>query len=548
MKNPRPQGFERAAGLKLRLAVASGALVVLSLLTLGLSAYEFRSIAALSSDLATQARHAEASKQLILTMTTQILTDRYDQGAINASLTQWEVIALGDADETAALQLIEAKLQRWSAGAGQERRIALDIFKDVVALGNRNLAEITSGSALANTILIRMRWQASLLLALIFLASCTIPWMLGRVQNAEERFLNIAETIDEIFFITSGAGDRMLYISPSYERLMGRSCESLYAEPRSWMENVIPEDKARVLAAYQVMAANGFHEQYRVKSASGETRWIEAHATPVRDASGQAVKITGLARDITPQKKAEEALLDSQKRLGQSQKLEAVGQLAAGVAHEINNPLGVILGYAQGLAKDIPSGSDIEFPLKSIEREAVRCRNLVQDLLTFSRASKADRQPLDLNRTVAGALSLVTAQARLARVAVNHELSPALPRVLGNANQIQQVVVNLASNALDAMPRGGALTVKTSLIEENALSWVGLTLEDTGAGIPIEIQGRVFEPFFTTKEPGKGTGLGLSLVHEIVKKHSGSIVVESRPGRTIFRIKLPVRTGFEAAS
>jgi len=228
-------------------------------------------------------------------------------------------------------------------------------------------------------------------------------------------------------------------------------------------------------------------------------------------------------------------------RMVQSEKLSAVGQLAAGIAHEINNPLGVILGFAQGMARRITPGDRLEVPIKSIEREAVRCKNLVQDLLTFSRSTNMERMPMDLNEAVKGALSLIQAQAKFRQVEVRTELTSHLPSILGSKNQIQQVVLNLANNGLDAMAAGGILTVRTELIKISPLYWVCLKISDTGTGIPPEILGKIFEPFFTTKPVGEGTGLGLSLVNEIVQKHSGTIDVQSNPGFTEFCIKFPTK-------
>jgi PAS domain S-box-containing protein len=248
-------------------------------------------------------------------------------------------------------------------------------------------------------------------------------------------------------------------------------------------------------------------------------------------------KITGIivtVKDMTERKRLEGIIR-------QSDKLSAVGQLAAGVAHEINNPLGVILGFAQAALRRVKAGEVLEMPLKSIEKEAIRCKELVQDLLTFSRVSKVEREPMDLNKTIEGALSLVSAQARMARVEVKKELASDLPRLLGNPNQIQQIVVNLANNAFDAMADQGILTVRTENLREGPLSWICLKMIDTGPGIPADVLPRIFEPFFTTKPVGKGTGLGLSLIHEIVKKHSGTIDVKSQPGCTEFCVKFPAR-------
>jgi PAS domain S-box-containing protein len=237
--------------------------------------------------------------------------------------------------------------------------------------------------------------------------------------------------------------------------------------------------------------------------------------------------------DITERKRLELGMR-------QSEKMSAVGQLAGGVAHEINNPLGVILGFTQGMLRRASPGDLYEMPLKAVEREAIRCKNLVQDLLTFSRTSKADREPMDLNQAIEGASSLIMAQARLGQIEVKKDLAPHMPHILGNPNQIQQVIINLGNNALDAMGKQGTLRLRTECLSEGSRSWVCLYVTDTGSGIPPTILPRIFEPFFTTKPLGQGTGLGLGLVHEIVQKHSGTVDVKSQPGCTEFCIKFPV--------
>jgi len=241
-----------------------------------------------------------------------------------------------------------------------------------------------------------------------------------------------------------------------------------------------------------------------------------------------------LRRDMAKQEQMQKSVL-------QSEKMAAIGQLASGVAHEINNPLGVILGFSQAAIRRLTVGDPLDGPLKSIEREAIRCKNLVQDLLTFSRISKIERELLDLNRVIDGALSLIMAQARIHNIRIQRELSADLPPFFGNSNQIQQIIVNLANNAFDAMGDQGVFTVRTSILQEESHAWICLEAMDTGPGIPAEIMPRIFEPFFTTKSIGKGTGLGLSLVHEIVQKHFGVIDIKSQPGCTEFCIRFPVQ-------
>lgn len=217
--------------------------------------------------------------------------------------------------------------------------------------------------------------------------------------------------------------------------------------------------------------------------------------------------------------------------LFQSEKMAAVGQLAAGVAHEINNPLAVVLGFAQSMQSHLPPESPFQTHLSHIEREAKRCKTLVQGLLTFSRASSIEEKGMvELNSTVEEALTLVLAKSKCTSIELVKRFANPLAPLLANRSQIQQVVINLCNNAIDAMPDGGRLTIGTEPSPDSQNKWQILTISDTGIGIPADIRSRIFDPFFTTKEVGKGTGLGLSLVYEIIRRHNGEISVESKTG------------------
>ena len=243
---------------------------------------------------------------------------------------------------------------------------------------------------------------------------------------------------------------------------------------------------------------------------------------------------TAIIRDITDRKHLEKIAL-------QSEKLSAVGQLAAGVAHEINNPLGVILGFAQGCVKRLQPNDPLELPMKSIEREANRCKLLVQELLTFSRANQNERREEDINKVIEKALTLVEVNAKMSSVELIREFEENLPQVVLNSSQMQQVIVNLCNNAIDAMPKGGTIRLHTRTVQESEKKFVKIQVQDTGPGISKNIQLKVFEPFFTTKEVGEGTGLGLSITHEIVQKHGGTIVLDSKAGTgTTFTIRIPL--------
>jgi len=223
-------------------------------------------------------------------------------------------------------------------------------------------------------------------------------------------------------------------------------------------------------------------------------------------------------------------LQQTQAQLIQSGKLAAVGTLAAGVAHELNQPLMVIRGYAQELLADERLvDEEIREDLRRIEAQTTRMAAIINHLCDFSRQSKGKREVTDLNHVVTGALTFLAKQLKTKNIAVVQELLPALPPVWADPMQIEQVLLNLVTNARDAMePAGvGTITIRTEL---TAGSRVGLSVTDIGPGIPGDLQTRIFDPFFTTKEVDRGTGLGLSISHGIVEEHGGEIMVESPVG------------------
>jgi two-component system, NtrC family, sensor kinase len=223
-------------------------------------------------------------------------------------------------------------------------------------------------------------------------------------------------------------------------------------------------------------------------------------------------------------------------------RLCTLGQLLAGVAHELNNPIGIILGFAQSLHPRLPKDSAIRNPVAAIEREALRCKRLVQDLLSFVRQPKTSKERQEIRDVLEGAMLLVEAQCKVSHVELRREIPKGLPKISLDRHSIQQVLINLCTNAIDAMPRGGKLTISVlpspNADRPNALI---LRVTDTGTGIPPQIRDRIFDPFFTTKELGKGTGLGLHLVKQWVQDHDGRLEVASDSGRgSTFSIILPL--------
>ena len=234
----------------------------------------------------------------------------------------------------------------------------------------------------------------------------------------------------------------------------------------------------------------------------------------------------------------EKALRDAQAALVQSEKMSAFGQLSAGIAHEVKNPLAGILGYTQLSLKKVEKDTPVFSNLKTIEKETKRCNSIIGNLMKFARQEQAEFSPTEINQVVEDAIGIVAHQLGVNQVRIEKDLTEDLPDVMGNANQLQQVLMNIMINAQQAMDgQPGTVRAATRLPEEGTLE---IRISDTGPGLPEEIQKRIFEPFFTTKPAGKGTGLGLSVTYGIIKDHGGSIRVESPPGEgATFIVTLP---------
>lgn len=238
-----------------------------------------------------------------------------------------------------------------------------------------------------------------------------------------------------------------------------------------------------------------------------------------------------LVRDITEFKKWEGKLI-------QTERLTAMGKMASEIAHELNNPLGGILLYANLVREEIPEDSNSRANLEKIVKLATRCRIIAKGLLNFGRFPQNTYSLVDINRTVREMFSLVEDHKLFKNLGVKMQLDEHLPHIMGDKGQIEQVVLNLIGNAGEAMNGNGCLVITTDLIDEKR---VVLKVEDTGSGMSKEVMDRIFEPFFTTKKPGRGTGLGLAIAHGIVQRHGGKINVQSTMGKgSTFEVILPV--------
>ena len=218
--------------------------------------------------------------------------------------------------------------------------------------------------------------------------------------------------------------------------------------------------------------------------------------------------------------------------------MSAFGQLSAGIAHEVKNPLTGILGYAQLAIRQLDKDSPLQKNMQIIEKETRRCKSIIENLMKFARAEKAEFASVNVNNAVENALAIVNHQLSMNRITISTNFAHDLPSVFGNTNQLEQVVMNILINAQQAMKGNtGEVNVVTKYSKSN---YVEICIKDTGPGISPDIQSKIFEPFFTTKQAGEGTGLGLSVSYGIIKEHQGDIQIISSPSNgTLFTITLP---------
>ena len=491
------------------------------------------------------------------------------------------------------------------------------------------------------------------------------------LRESELKFRQIAAAINEVFWITTPLLDEILYVSPAYETIWGRPCESLYQSPKDWIEAIHPDDRDNVhQAAVTKMERGDFDEIYRIVRPDGSVRWIHDRGFPVRDAAGKVYRIAGVGEDITEQRQADESLrllgsaieqskesillTDAQldlpgpkilfvnpaftemtgyaagevigktprilqgprtdrtvmerlrknlergesfagetvnyrkdgkefilewqiapirdakgtithfvaiqrditarrkleEQFRQAQKMEGIGQLAGGVAHDFNNILAVIQMQSELLKSSGGLSADQTEFADEIGTTVQRAAALTRQLLLFSRREVFQPRDLDLSESITSTAKML--QRTLGEhIEMQLKLAPQPMFIHADASMMDQVLMNLCVNARDAMPNGGQLIIETAGVEFDEFaaaqspqmrvgSFVRLSVSDSGSGIPPEILSKIFEPFFTTKDVGQGTGLGLATVFGIVQQHQGWINVYSEVNHgSTFRIYIP---------
>jgi len=374
------------------------------------------------------------------------------------------------------------------------------------------------------------------------------------LQASNQRFRQLAENIHEVFWITDPVKNQMLYISPAYETIWGRPCESAYQAGSNWREAIHPDDQSQVLQAAAIKQKQGeFEETYRIIRPDGSVRWIHDRAFPIRNEAGEVYRIVGTAEDITEHRRLED-------QLRQTQKMKAIGTLAGGIAHDFNNILGAMNGYTELARVSIKDNTPVGDYLDTVLRSGKRAADLVSQILTFSRQEEQKRAPLQLQNVLTESLALLRATLP-STIEFRTSLSANVPLVLADTTQVHQIIMNLGTNAWHAMKdRPGRLEVKLENFQVDAAmaethlslrvgQYVRLSVSDTGHGMNRATLERIFEPFFTTKEAGEGTGLGLSVVHGIMQSYGGAITVYSQPGEgTVFHLYFPVYRGAASAA
>ena len=363
-------------------------------------------------------------------------------------------------------------------------------------------------------------------------------------KRSEGKYREILESIEEAYFEVNTHGI-VTFHNTAFLRLMGLDGSP---NPPLSLHDLADPETARALEAFLEKVAAGqdrgelktfvFHDHL------GTPKTVEVSVRPVSERDGPVRGFRLMARDITAKVEAEKRAQELERVLGHAQKMESLGTLASGIAHEFNNLLQAMTGYLELLANHTDPSDRRQHWIGRVREAADRGAELVRRMLTFARQDEMRPENLDLNQLVRETLDFL--RRNIPRmIQLEAHLSPEIPAVFGDRLQLEQIIINLVVNARDAIAEGspGRITVCTRPEKRpEGTEVVVLEVSDTGQGIPASIRDRIFDPFFTTKEPGKGTGLGLSTVYGIVQRHGGSVTCDSAPGKgTTFRITFPVK-------
>lgn len=390
---------------------------------------------------------------------------------------------------------------------------------------------------------------------------------MDELQASESRFRQLAENLPDVFWMSSPDKSQILYVSPAYEDIWGRSCQSLYEQPKSFLDTIHAEDRDRVAGIFALLIQGESTElEYRIVRPDGEVRWIRDRGFPIKDESGSVYRIAGIAADITSAKQVQEALRQQAEALEQANRIK--DEFLAIVSHELRSPLNAILGWAKLLRTRKFDTATTERALETIERNARSQAQLIEDLLDISRILRGkihlEMRPVELISVIEAAIDTVRFAAEAKSIEFRFSIvdfglgdigenlqSIAQFLVSGDTNRLQQVVWNLLSNAIKFTPEGGRVEVRLSVIgnasvQDSGLSYAQIEVSDSGVGIGADFLPYVFERFrqgdsTTTRSQG-GLGLGLAIVRQLVDLHGGKVFAASDGvgGGATFTVHLPL--------
>jgi signal transduction histidine kinase len=373
-----------------------------------------------------------------------------------------------------------------------------------------------------------------------------------KLQKSEARYQGLVENAADLIYTVDNDG-RLLSINRYAASLFATARSSVKPEGRQTLAEGTPQEFVgrTFYDIFGQKTANFHMEWLREVKETGKVRskrhpvsigdqefWFSTSIVGIKDEQGNTFAYEIISRNITGRKAIEDRMISMEK-------LASIGTLAAGVAHEINNPLTVILGFTEHLLEQTESLPEIHETLQIVEDEGLRCKKIVENLLTFARAPETSETSAEVTSLLDKTLAVVKNTLLTKKIRLDTSLAPNLPRVKGDPQELQQVFINLINNAADAMKGGGILKVVTTLSPDGKR--VAIEFHDTGSGIPREAQPKIFDPFFTTKKTGEGTGLGLSTSYGIITKFGGNIIFTSYPADeypekhgTIFTVYLPM--------
>ena len=365
-----------------------------------------------------------------------------------------------------------------------------------------------------------------------------------KLKKNEERLSYALEATNDGLWDWNIVTDEV-YFSPRLLTMLGYKPNELEGHVNTWKNLIHPNDKLKVMLVLNnhLKGHTSYYEtEHRIKTKDGDWMWIlDRGKVLIRDESGNPLRATGTHTDITERKEAEKKMENAQKQLIASQKLAGVGQLAAGVSHEVLNPVNIISVHAQMLQRKTKDDANIQNVCNKIMHEIGRIQKIMSSLLAFSKKSNVETVRGHLRDAIEATIVLVEEEYKLDNIKIERDWCDALVEISYDPDKIRQVYLNLINNAKHALPDGGTITVGCRAVKDTDKSFHQFAFSDTGTGMTEEVKLRIFEPFFTTKPEGEGTGMGLSVTHGIIEEHGGKIRVESQEGKgSTFIISLPL--------